>query len=139
MGARLTRKIRMPKLALENASSVKVGIPLTARYPTGERVAQVAFWNEFGTARIPPRPFLRSAIARNKSAWIETARAALSRELNARAALELVGEKARGDIVMSITTLSTPPNTLATIARKGSSNPLINTAQMRNSFIAEVY
>ena len=38
---------------------------------------------------------------------------------------------ARGDIVESITQLDTPPNTPKTIARKGSSNPLIDTGFLR--------
>jgi hypothetical protein len=35
----------------------------------GLSVAQVAFWNEFGTAHSPPRPFFRQMIERNKETW----------------------------------------------------------------------
>ena len=31
-------------------------------YDDGKHIAQVAFWNEFGTENIPPRPFLRMTI-----------------------------------------------------------------------------
>lgn len=34
-------------------------------YPDGQTIAQVAAYNEFGTKRIPSRPFLRSAVEEN--------------------------------------------------------------------------
>jgi hypothetical protein len=40
-----------------------------ASHPGGLSVAQVAFWNEFGTTRAKPRPFFRSAIRRHSGEW----------------------------------------------------------------------
>ena len=40
-------------------------------YPDGTPVAAVAAFNEFGTDRIPPRPFMRQTIAKNQAAWGE--------------------------------------------------------------------
>lgn len=50
-----------------------------------------------------------------------------------RAQLSRLGVLAQGDIQMEITALSSPPNTPSTIARKGSSNPLIDTGAMRGA------
>jgi cold shock CspA family protein len=49
---------------------VKVGVLQgQGEHPNGDHgqtIAEVAFWNEFGTARIPPRPFLRSTLKERK-------------------------------------------------------------------------
>lgn len=53
-----------------SGKTLRVGFLETAKYPTGESVAQVAFWNEYGTSRgSPPRPFFRSMIEKNKAKW----------------------------------------------------------------------
>lgn len=40
------------------------------RNPVGNLyVAQVAFWNEFGTSHMPPRPFFRSTIRNHSAEW----------------------------------------------------------------------
>ena len=41
---------------------IEVGFINTDVYDDGTRVADVAMWNEFGTADAPQRPFFRSAI-----------------------------------------------------------------------------
>ena len=42
---------------------LQVGFFATAKYPDGTPVTNVAVWNEFGTGRIPERPFFRQALA----------------------------------------------------------------------------
>ena len=42
-----------------------------AKYENGVSVAQVAMWQEFGTGKIPPRPFMRVAVAENTKKWRE--------------------------------------------------------------------
>lgn len=119
--------------ALEGPKQVKVG------FPKGEVdqdiVARAAF-NEFGTSRgIPERPFLRNAMRANRPDYRVTvwrgALAVIKGERDLRGVLELLGMKAVGDIQREIVSLSEPPNSPATIARKGSSNPLIDTGEMR--------
>lgn len=51
---------------LSEARGTKVGFLPDATYPDGTQVAQVAFWQEFGTKSIPPRPFFRPAIGQMK-------------------------------------------------------------------------
>lgn len=48
---------------------LRLGFLEDATYPTGEKVAQVAFWNEYGTQTSPPRPFFRNFIADHKGEW----------------------------------------------------------------------
>ena len=46
-----------------------VGFPEGATEADGMSSAQVAFWNEFGTSTIPPRPFFRTMIKDNSPEW----------------------------------------------------------------------
>jgi hypothetical protein len=41
---------------------VSVGIPEGDNYPDGTPIAAAAYWNEFGTSTIPPRPFFQPMI-----------------------------------------------------------------------------
>ena len=50
---------------------LEVGFFSTAKYSTGEYVAQVAYWNEYGTTLSPPRPFFRNAIKDKSKEWSE--------------------------------------------------------------------
>jgi len=53
-------------------------------------------------------------------------------------ALGLVGEVMADAITQKIITLRTPPNAPYTIKAKGSSNPLVDTGQLKNSITYEV-
>lgn len=123
----------LEKLAEQEALALEIGFFKTARYPDGKSVAQLAFENDFGTISIPSRPFFRNAIKDNSGKWVELASKQISAGKDFRTALGLVGEQARGDIIRSIDKTSTPPNSPATIARKGSSKPLVDTGIMRRS------
>ena len=50
-----------------------------------------------------------------------------------------LGILAKGDIQQSIVDLRDPPNAASTIRAKGSSNPLIDTGEMKNSVDYETY
>ena len=91
---------RLAELAAQaTTAKVRVGIIEQANYDgsDGESVAQVAFWNEYGTARTPARPFFRNTIAEHKDEWPKQAAALI--EANGgdvRQALELMGEGVKG-------------------------------------------
>ena len=53
----------------KETKTLKVGFFKNSTYPDGTYVAQNAFWQEYGTPKIPPRPFFRTAIAQNKGKW----------------------------------------------------------------------
>lgn len=100
--------------------------------------------NEFGSGdgRVPERSFLRSTadaqreqIAQAKERlWDQIVRGTLT----VRQALGQLGAWHRGQVQQTIVRLNEPPNAPSTIARKGSSNPLIDTGQLRRAVNYEV-
>ena len=117
---------------------LEIGFFESAKYPSGEYVAQVARYNEFGTLNIPMRPFFRNAINKNIKKWYATLQNAINQNATPSKALSIVGEVARADIIQSITDLRTPPNAESTIKQKKSTNPLIDTGLMRRSVTYKV-
>lgn len=84
---------------------------------------------------IPERSFLRSTFDENNEKWgnlfenwIDNL---IQGELSADQVYQRLGAVIQGDIQLKIRDLDTPPNAPATIARKKSSNPLIDTGSMR--------
>ena len=131
---------------------IEVGFFATARYPEvtqgvngGRRrkpvpVTTVAAAHEYGIG-VPHRPFFSNAI--------RDAREPLMRELRRKVnpvtmtvdrklAMRL-GLSMQYAVQKSITDLRTPPNSPATVALKGSSNPLIDEGFMRMSVTYKVY
>jgi hypothetical protein len=146
---KLTRKTKGKGLSEaltmgEGATTLKVGILMgTGVHPeskTGATIAEIAFWNEFGTHEetieaIPARPFLRTGIrdARDtitKIISLGFKQMALG-NMTADTLNKLIGEAAVAAIQNKITSLSSPPNASSTIRAKGSSNPLIDTGAMK--------
>lgn len=109
---------RLAELAAQaTTAKVRVGIIEQANYDgsDGESVAQAAFWNEYGTATIPPRPFFRNTIAEHKDEWPKQAAALM--EANGgdvRQSLSELGEIAVGDIKETITNGNFAPNSEVT-------------------------
>lgn len=135
-------------LKLKGPTKVKVGFP--AGKADGDIVMR-AIWNEFGTrgsgqafmtdrgggfgGPIPERPFMRGAMRANRGKY-QRAMSAGAREIlqsgsSLRSVLSRLGIIAQGDIQSEITSLQSPPNSPTTIRLKGSSNPLIDTGEMR--------
>ena len=133
-GARLRAFFRQAKNA-QRVDDVQVGFFATAKYDDGTPVAAVALWNEFGTKRIPERPFFRQAIQGADRDLTPIIKANLDPKTLAidRPLAGKLGTAMKGRIQKSITTLRTPPNAPSTIKAKGSSNPLIDEGFMRKS------
>lgn len=128
---RLARNLGNPRL--------KVGFLEGATYPDGTSVALVAAAQNFGTHRIPKRPFFSNMIAEKAGGWPRAL------ELNLKAtgydgllSLERVGEGIKGQLQQSIRDTNAPPLAESTIDRKGFDKPLIDTAHMINSAAWEV-
>lgn len=118
---------------------VKVGIVEQATYENGRSIAQVAYWNEYGTATIPPRPFFRQTIAEHKDEWPEKAAAVMRRNGgDATQTLELMGESVKGQLVETIQNFREPPNAESTVRKKGFNKPLIDTGTLWRSIGYEV-
>lgn len=113
--------------------NLEVGFFEVSKYENGVYVASVASFNEYGTSKIPPRPFFRNAIAKNSNKWNDILANELRNSVDVELAYHRVGEVAKGDIVESIMQTNTPPNSPLTIAKKRSSKPLVDTSFMRSS------
>lgn len=98
--------------------------------------------NEFGTEIIPERSFLRSTVdekRREFGKFIDKNKVLIVQgPLQRRQVLARLGLFAEKEIVMKIDRGPFVPNRPSTIARKGSSKPLIDTGRMRASIISKV-
>jgi phage gpG-like protein len=115
-------------------------------------VAQLATVHEFGkvirqpnmnrTIVIPERSFLRATVDRYREA-IARRQVLLTQgyvlgKFELQGAMELLGQYVVGLVKQRIANGIAPPNAPSTIARKGSSKPLIDTGQLRNSITYKV-
>ncbi|RID87058.1 hypothetical protein D1953_07000 [Peribacillus asahii] len=87
------------------------------------------------SVNIPERSFIRSTFDENERDWAEfienQIEKVLSLEITARQLFERLGALIVGDIQKKMTDLRTPANASLTVANKGSSNPLIDTGELR--------
>lgn len=86
--------------------SVKAGVLAGATYEDGTSVAEIAFYNEYGTSRIPARPFLRTACWNNSKAWKKLVNRASARYLDGNGTISdvvtITGGQMEADIKASI-------------------------------------
>jgi len=107
-------------------------------------VAQIGFWHEFGAenANIPERSFIRSTINGKAKEIKAVSRAQLKKVINGVTTTEkglgILGAFTAGLIQEKFTSNNWAPNTAKTELRKGSSAPLIDTGQLRQSISYEV-
>lgn len=126
-------------LAKKMKGEVDVGFMADATYPDGTSVAEVAFYNEFGTIKIPPRSFFRGMIAKNSPGWaLRISKAAKYYDYDGQKVLELMGQTIQEELQESIVDFSDPPNAPATIEKKGFNKPLIDTGHMKDSVTFKV-
>lgn len=125
---------------LGSDARVLAGVPKGAgNYEDGVTLATIAAVNNFGSAdgKIPARPTLQPAIEKGAPQYQRLAEVmipkVLSGEMTMLMLLEQMGQLAEGHIKQEITDMDSPPNAAATIAKKGSDNPLIDTGAFRQS------
>jgi hypothetical protein len=116
---KVLEQLRIVSDKLSKANEVEVGFLPDAKYPDGTQVAQVAFWNEFGTERIPPRPFFRNMIAAKSPEWGPALGGLIVKNgYDAEKALAQAGQAIAGQLRESILNTNTPPSAASTIAAK---------------------
>ncbi|MDL4912996.1 MAG: hypothetical protein QRY16_04110 [Enterobacterales bacterium endosymbiont of Blomia tropicalis] len=127
-----------------NKKQLKIGFFEHSKYPDGTPIAYVAAIQELGypAGGIPPRPFLRPAMAENAAGYknliSQAVNASVAGSIALNDGLNQIGAKAAGDVKNAIRTLTTPPLDTSTIrgrARirsksKASTKPLVDTGQM---------
>lgn len=109
----------------------------------GLSMPQIAAQNEFGTDIIPARPFMRTAVDSNREKINKAISGQYDKivagESTVKNSLNLLGLYMTSLIQKQIRATHYPPNASSTIARKKSSHPLIDFAQMIQSVRHEVY
>lgn len=126
---------------------VKVGLPRGSgtHGPSGLPVVQLGAIHEFGSAdgNIPERSFLRSTMEskrREHNAIIrKLGRSVMTGRQDPRVALEQLGMVAAANVQETIADGVPPPNAPATVRRKGSSKPLVDTGALRQAITHQVF
>lgn len=121
------------------SGKVRVGIVKSGTYDDGTQVAEAAFYNEYGTAHIPPRPFFRNTVAEHKSEWPRQMVEALKEnQFDVPKSLAQMGMGVRDQVVATIQGFNDPPNAKSTVKKKGFDKPLIDTGTLWRSIDYEV-
>lgn len=124
------------------SSDLWVGWAAGRKYPKGgPSVAEIAAWNHFGTDRIPARPVLSLALdgrTTEVKAMSERIAKGVYDGKSVSLLLRALGEWCRNRVISFINAGTPPPNAPSTVARKGSSTPLIDTGVLKGSVGYEV-
>ena len=129
----------LKKRLVGDGKVVHVGVPEGKKEPDGTSVAMIAAVHEYGSPDqgIPERPFLRVAIQKNRLKYVRLNRINLVKMMHGQMGMEQalgqLGKMAKGDVQAEIKSGDFTPLKEATIKRKGSSRPLIDTGQMVQS------
>lgn len=129
-------------IKLRKGAAIEVSAP--GRRDDGQSNAFLVNLHEFGSGdgKIPQRSFIRSTIDREKASINKMLDAAVrsgAANGDVRRRLGVAGEKIRGDIIRTIDrSIDIAPNAPSTVAKKGSSTPLVDTGIMKNSLTVKV-
>ncbi len=107
LGRFLGRSVRLPHL--------EIGFFEDAQYPDGTYVAQVAYWDEYGTEHSLARPFMRVTISKHQNEWSDLLASALEKSGgNLDKALGILGRIIADQVREQIKETNGPPNSAVT-------------------------
>ena len=157
-GEKLEAELARMTSKMGSGGSVKVGFLSGKTYPSGPRrsaasksgkvrktkaaassgggipVAAVAAWNNFGTSRIPPRPFFSNMVAEKSPEWPKQIGIVLKANgYDVQKTLKTTGMRIKEQLEYAIISFTTPGNAPSTIARKGKDSPLRDTGTLLDS------
>lgn len=115
---------------------VAVGFQRGQDSENGVDLVDIALFNELGTVHIPSRPFLRDSLNQHKeqiNQFMQSSAKGIATGKSAEEVLKRIGTFQKKLIQKEIVNGSFLPNAEATIKRKGSDKPLIDTGHMRRS------
>lgn len=120
---------------------VKAGVLGATYVDTGQSVADVAMWNEYGTSTSPARPFLRTTLVNNSDEWADGFRKMSLAFIQGKGDLETIADKMgvamQTGILETIDSNMPPPNSVATVRQKVergmTPRTLIDSGVMRDS------
>lgn len=152
----LSIKIQACRNQIGKRKLLEIGWFPDAQYPSGESVANVARWQEFGTGAIPPRPFLRPTVAANRTKYVRWLKKGIAQAIEGNTTIEQtmdkIGLAGVGDVKKSIMQVWQPPLSPVTIERRRKrwysadsgphgealEKPLVDTTRMINSVSYQV-
>lgn len=109
---RLLNRVMGRQVKLPNVS---IGFFENERYDDGTYVAQVAFWNEFGTSNAPARPFMRVAVQAHQDEWGDLLKRAIKHTGgDLEKALGIVGQAISQQVQQQIIDTDTPADSNVT-------------------------
>ena len=131
----------MARLMEQNSIDISIGILPDGEtgddgmYHAGTELAFIASINEFGSSdgHVPERSFLRSTIDENRNKYLRlmtTATKQVMRGVSAKVAYSSVARKVVRDVVRKIKNRIPPANAAATIKKKKSDVPLVDTGEL---------
>lgn len=112
-GGKLKAALANLSQKVKDGAHVRVGYLEGATYDDEKHtpVAQVAAWDEFGTATAPPRPFMRPTIAQHQDGWGKALGSALNQtDFDVDRALAGTGAIMASQIVDQIDATTSPAN-----------------------------
>lgn len=144
----MSLKERLALIESLNRYTLEIGVqgrdPKKVRSKDGESdspeltLIEIAAQNEFGTDKIPARPWLRTSVDLFKNEWIKSMRKISSLAVLGKANLieqgwRIFGVEAVSNVQNTLLTYPWKPNAPGTIASKGSTKPLVDTSQLLQS------
>lgn len=122
--------------------SIEVGLPSDRIHnPSGLTMAELGARHEFGAKDTPERSFLRSSLVKKENQFKQNLSIISKKAIKGDDPMSLMSMfalVAQGLVQERVVEVNNPPNSPMTIARKGSSNPLIDTGEMRQGIIGVV-
>lgn len=153
-GKKLTLALQAIEKKITNAGVLRMGFLEGAKYPqrTNARflkavgskatptvqpalsIAQVAFWDEYGTRTSPSRPAFRTTIQKQSPTWgHKLGQALIATNYDGQKSLALLGQSMRDDLENEIAQWTTPGNAPLTIKIKGFDKPLVDSGDMQRA------
>jgi len=137
---------RIEKLIQKATKNMHVAVGIIQDEPHDKKFTMVdlAMVHEYGSkdGRIPDRSFIRSTCDAKREEhinWLKDLEARVFKDqLTVKQALSIMGEVVSKDMVQTINNFIPPPLKPATIKRKKSSKPLIDTGRLKGSITHEV-
>lgn len=127
---------------LKSVKGVKCGYLKDAKYPNGFSLIANALLQEYGNGKVPPRPFMRNTLKRQKE-WVKYVNEMFNANqdetgIPLKTIVKTVGLMMKDAMQDSIDSNIPPPNKPSTVKKKGSSHTLIDTGTLRSSIQYEV-
>ena len=129
------------KMRFINGKEIRAGVlPSAGNGKKGVPIAEYATYNEYGTEKIPSRPFMATSADENKG-WSTSVKNAVKGIIDGAeviSQMNTVGEKMKTDIKKNIGTYRFKPLKPATVKKKGHDIQLIDSGDLYDAIDYEV-